>query len=418
MLTLLLLFLSAPSRADIELPRAKEKIVSWLVTPDDKRIAKESAAHRKSLKECGYDVVEVNGGSPTSLTARMKSESIPEGGLLLVDSHGLAYANGEFVFTKTGAQTNFRGGTSKPAQTATFEEEAPAKEKATFEDITLFKGEEFATALSTANQKPRLWLDVCHAGFCPIPAGCKAGTVCTYGSSSSDTVDVTQMLVDLMCSRKTDCSVWRQFDKNGDGLIKPEEFDAELKSRSNQASDTTLMKSIVPSPSQARDDFEKQCQTLGGSAQATAMGVPFEIQYHNLDENGFSLTHKMPLQFAYKPDPPRKNKFSGGSASVTAILVPDEPVLRGEYSEGYFAKDTAEANRIAKSRGFDPLDVKQLSEKSYVKLVCVKSLAVFTNEQYKQSPNLTQFDLEALNCATADGNSTDPSTSGKTHVKP
>ncbi len=361
--------------ADFELSSEKEKVVSLLLNPGDKNISEESNRHRDQLKACGYDVVEINSGTISQIKKSLEGAKVPTGTVVIVDSHGKAFKNGHFSFMKEGAPGPARGSTAGTD----------------LKDFVLFSGEELMDTVVKQIPNPRVWLDTCYAGVCPIPEGCKVGTVCAFTSASSQVADVTSILVDLMCSRKLDCALWRKVDRNGDGIVSGKEFETELKTRAGSTQNTSVLASLVAKDSPGYVQFKSNCLALGGEVQEENVGFPFEVRQQHMKDGklvlkveALGLTNREELVSVSRP-----------------IMAP----TKGQFTEDYFATSVSEARRIASNVGAQPLDVVQLSDEPHVKLKCVKQLPMFTNSNVShkgQTPDVGRFDLEAKNCAEAE----------------
>ena len=360
--------------ADFELSSGKEKVVSLLLTPEDKNISAESNRHRNNLKACGYDVVEINSGNISEIKKSLEVANVPTGTVVIVDSHGLAFKDGHFSFIKGGSTV-----------------------RENLKDLLLFSGDELMNTLVQQISGPRVWLDTCYAGHCPIPKGCTVGKVCAYTSASSKVADVTSILVDLMCSRKLDCALWRKVDRNGDGIVSGMEFETELKTRAGSTQNRSVLASLVAKDSLGYVKFKRDCLTLGGDVQEENVGFPFEVRQQHM-ENGKLVLKVVALRLATQD-------YEEKMVSVTRpIMAPKEAVTIGQFTEDYFAKSVSEARKIARTAGAQPLDVVQLMNEPHVKLKCVKKLPMFQNSNGAegQTPDVGRFDLEAKNCAEAE----------------
>jgi len=385
--------------ADFELSSGKEKVVSILLTPGDKKISEESNRHRNKLKACGYDVVEINSGTISEIKKSLEVANVPAGTVVIVDSHGQAFADGHFSFIKEGAPGIFR-----EAQTASIPEYRPpsgSTDRERLKDFVLFSGDKLMNTVGKQIPEPRVWLDTCYAGFCPIPEGCKVGKVCAFTSAAREVADVTSILVDLMCSRKSDCALWRKVDRNGDGIVSGMEFETELKTRAGNTQKHSVLASLVAKDSPGYVQFKSNCQALGGDVLEENVGFPFEVRQQHM-KDGKRVRKVEALRLATKNN---QGNNGGGLASVTLpIMAPTEAVTKGQFTEDYFATSVSEARRIASAAGAEPLDVVQLRDEPHVKLKCVKQLPMFENSRVSkkgQTPDVSRFDLEAQNCAEA-----------------
>ena len=377
--------------ADFELSSEKEKVVSLLLTPGDHNIAAESKRHRDTLKACGYDVVEINSGTISQINKSLEAAHLPPGTVVIVDSHGQAFLNGHFSFMREGAP-----GPTREAQIASLPEYRPPSGSTAgtqLNDFVLFSGQELMNTVVNQIRAPRVWLDTCYAGFCPIPEGCKVGQVCAFTSASSQVADVTSILVDLMCSRKLDCALWRKVDRNGDGIVSGKEFETELKTRAGSTQNISVLASLVAKDSPGYVQFKNNCLALGGEVQEENVGFPLEVRQPHM-KNGKLVLKVEALRLA------NRERLSSETRPA-----PEEAVTKGQFTEDYFAKSVSEARKIASDAGAQPLDVVQLMDEPHVKLKCVKKLPMFQNSNGSkkgQTPDVGGFDLEAKNCAEAE----------------
>jgi hypothetical protein len=365
----------------------KEVILSVLLNPDDKHIAEEANANRARLSSCGYDVVKVD-TMELSAISEVVRKSPPES-LLMIDSHGFAFENGSFVFIKPGAprEPGRRGASLPPSNRVN--EATESKHFQTYKDYIIFTGNAFATAMDETGKRPKIWLDTCYAGYCPIPRNCQAGRVCSFGAAVSQFAPVTSLLIDLLCSKNSNCLTWKEVDKNGDGVVSSLELEARLKKLAGGVKATQFMAKIVEYSSPEIPEFRSDCSKLGGKVHEEALGFPFEI-LSQVTEDGETVLKRRPL-----------NQVESELASLTLpILRPEGSVPTGPYAISHFASSLEEAKRIAANNGDDSLDVRQLSQKRHSLLQCTKELPLFEKASvHEQSPNVNGITLVAPQCA-------------------
>lgn len=146
---------------------------------------------RKSLRECGYRVVEID--SLNSIDGALANNYFPEDPVVFIHSHGT-------IIDETPPEFMLQIRTGN------------------------VKGSNLISKITHHIKRPRIWIDSCHAGACPPPTfGC-IGSSCLANQPSSPQAPFNAVIVELLCSSNTDCKTWKIADKNGDGILDPNEL--------------------------------------------------------------------------------------------------------------------------------------------------------------------------------------------------